>query len=62
MADKLDQTLPRTEDSRERGLVKDSGRDNTGADPSTYTDLGRSEELGGDEPGDIADEGTGHRG
>lgn len=52
------ETPTSTEDSAERGLVKE--RDHR-ADPSTYRDLGKSELLDQDE-GDIADEGRGHRG
>jgi hypothetical protein len=53
----MDRTMPRTEDSAERGLVDE--RDD--ADPETYDDLGESDALEQDE-GDIADEGFGHRG
>jgi hypothetical protein len=55
-SDDMDRTMPRTEDSAERGLVDE--RD--GADPETYDDLGESDAL--DDDGDIADEGFGHRG
>ena len=56
-SDDMDRTMPRTEDSAERGLVDE--RDD--ADPETYGDLGESDALDQDE-GDIADEGFGHRG
>ena len=62
MADKLDRNLPRTEDSKERGLVKDTGKNKDVVDPSTYKDFGKSDALDADESGDIADEGPGHRG
>ena len=50
-----------TEDSAERGIVKD--REHR-ADPPSYTDLGKSELFDSDaeDIGDIADEGRGHRG
>jgi hypothetical protein len=47
-----------TEDSSERGLVRESGN----ADPDTYIDLGQGEGIDPDDAGDIADEGRGHRG
>jgi hypothetical protein len=50
---------PQTEDSAERGLVRDR---RPSADPSTYAAFGRSESLDEDQAGDIADEGRGHRG
>ena len=56
-SDDMERTMPRTEDSAERGLVDRR----TGVDPATYANLGRSEELDQDY-GDIADEGMGHRG
>ena len=56
-SDDMERTMPRTEDSAERGYAKE--RDD--ADPETYDDLGQSDELD-DEAGDIADEGGGHRG
>jgi hypothetical protein len=56
-SDDMDRTMPRTEDSVERGLVRDRDR----ADPESYAGLGESDELD-DDIGDIADEGTGHRG
>ena len=53
-------TPPQTEDTAERGFVKQPER---AADPVTYQDLGKSEELEPDgDSGDIADEGSGHRG
>ena len=55
-SDDMEQTMPATEDSAERGLVK---KRNT-ADPETYATLGQS--CCDDEAGDIADEGRGHRG
>ena len=48
-----------TEDSAERGLVRESPQT---PDPATYSDLGRSESVDPDETGDVADEGRGHRG
>jgi hypothetical protein len=48
-----------TEDSSERGFVRESPR---APDPATYRDLGRSESLDPDEGGDMADEGRGPRG
>ena len=57
--DDLGQTPSQTEDSAERGLV-DHRKD--AHDPETYRDLGKAEELGQDDAGDIADEGPGHRG
>lgn len=54
----MEQTPPQTEDSAERGFVK-KGKN---ADPATYRDLGKSDEIDQDEVGDIADEGSGHRG
>ena len=57
--DDLGQTPPQTEDSAERGFVKQR---EDAHDPETYRDLGQAEELGQQDAGDIADEGTGHRG
>lgn len=57
--DEMERTLPRTEDSAERGLVE---RQEDVNDPVTYADLGQAEELGQQDAGDIADEGAGHRG
>lgn len=57
--DDMEPTPPQTEDSEERGFVS---RDPAQNDPATYHDLGRAEELGQDDVGDIADEGSGHRG
>jgi hypothetical protein len=54
----MGQTPPQTEDSAERGFVK---KDKDAADPESYRNLGKSEELDNEE-GDIADEGPGHRG
>jgi hypothetical protein len=56
-SDDMDRTMPRTEDSAERGLTNERN----GADPNTYEELGQSEEMD-DDAGDIADEGSGHRG
>ena len=56
-SDDMEQTMPVTEDSAERGLVKKGD----GADPETYATLGQSCCVD-DEAGDIADEGRGHRG
>lgn len=55
-SDDMEQTMSRTEDSAERGLVK---RDAAG--PITYGELGQNDELD-QRDGDIADEGMGHRG
>jgi len=52
-------TPPQTEDSAERGWA-DQGDDSP--DPESYVDLGKSQVLDGDDAGDIADEGSGHRG
>ena len=55
----LERTPPQTEDSAERGFVphrKDTH------EPVTYPDLGHAEELDQQDAGDIADEGSGHRG
>jgi hypothetical protein len=50
--DDMEQTPSQTEDSCERGFV-----------PCVeIADLGRSQELGNESAGDIADEGPGHRG
>ena len=51
--DDMEQTPPQTEDSRERGFVRD--RD-------YCQDLGKSDELENEDSGDIADEGPGRRG
>ena len=51
-SDDMERTPPQTEDSRERGFKGDF-RD---------ADFGRSDELGNEEAGDIADEGPGRRG
>jgi hypothetical protein len=51
-SDDMEQTPSQTESSRERGFSRDSIIEN----------LGRSDELGNESAGDIADEGTGHRG
>ena len=56
-SDDMEQTMPVTEDSAERGLVKKGDS----ADPETYATLGQSC-CGDDDSGDIADEGRGHRG
>jgi hypothetical protein len=56
-SDDMDRTMPQTEDSAERGHVRQRDQ----AEPETYRDLGESSELDQDE-GDIADEGSGHRG
>ena len=57
--DDMEATLPRTEDSAERGFVH---RQKSTHDPITYRDLGKAEELNQQDVGDIADEGLGHRG
>jgi hypothetical protein len=49
--DDMEPTPPQTESARERGFDMD-------VDPA---DFGRSETEGDDHPGDIADEGSGHR-
>ena len=51
--DDMEQTPSQTEDSAERGFVRDEDYD-----PA----LGESAALDPDGAGDIADEGTGHRG
>lgn len=48
----MDPPGPVTESSKERGFTRDV----------TDEDLGKSDELDGDDAGDIADEGRGHRG
>ena len=48
----LDRTPPQTEDAEERGFV----------DELDDRDLGKSEPPEDDDAGDIADEGSGHRG
>lgn len=55
----LDPTPPQTEDSAERGFVRER-RDTP--EPETYSDLGSTDALDQDDIGDIADEGPGHRG
>lgn len=50
--DDMEQTPPQTEDSKERGFVRDLD----------IANLGRSQELGNEDAGDIADEGPGRRG
>lgn len=50
---------PQTIDSAERGDVP---HQKDVHDPVTYRDLGKGEELGQQDAGDIADEGSGHRG
>ena len=50
--DDMERTPPQTEDSRERGFVREP----------EIVDLGRSQELDNDSAGDIADEGPGRRG
>ena len=50
--DDMERTPPQTEDSRERGFEGDLDDD----------ELGRSDELGNEGAGDIADEGPGRRG
>jgi hypothetical protein len=54
-----ERTPPQTEDSAERGIAE---RKRDTAEPVTYSDMGRSEELDQEDIGDIADEGRGHRG
>ena len=48
----MEPTPPQTEDSRERGFVRDL----------QIEDLGRSQELDNEDSGDLADEGPGRRG
>ena len=55
----LDPTPPQTEDSAERGFVREQSDT---PEPSSYSDLGRADALDEDDIGDIADEGPGHRG
>jgi hypothetical protein len=55
----MEQTPPQTEDSAERGFVKQR-KDQ--ADPESYAKLGQSDAMDDDRVGDIADEGPGHRG
>ncbi len=50
--DDMERTPPQTEDSQERGFVRDLD----------IADLGQSQELDNEDAGDIADEGTGRRG
>ena len=50
--DDMERTPPQTEDARERGFKGDFHE----------ADRGRSDELGNEAAGDIADEGPGHRG
>ena len=50
--DDMEPTPPQTEDSRERGFVRET----------EIVDLGRSQELENEAAGDIADEGPGRRG
>lgn len=50
--DDMERTTPQTEDSRERGFDGDFNE----------ADFGRSDELGNEASGDIADEGPGRRG
>jgi hypothetical protein len=57
--DDLESTPSRTEDAAERGFVR---RDPRTGQPESYRDLGHAEELGQEDVGDIADEGSGHRG
>ena len=52
-------TPSQTDDSAERGWADQADRS---PDPESYRDLGNSEALDSDEAGDIADEGSGHRG
>ena len=51
----MGQTPSQTEDARERGFVRDR-------DKANDTGRGESDSLDPDEQGDIADEGTAHRG
>ena len=51
-SDDMEQTPSQTEDSRERGFRGEFHDE----------DLGRSDELGNEDAGDIADEGPGRRG
>ena len=55
-SDDMDRTMPRTEDSAERGLVEEGH-----SEPESYENLGESDAPDQDD-GDIADEGFGHRG
>jgi len=50
--DNMEQTPPQTEDAEERGFTAEE----------TADDLGKSDGLDPEDIGDIADEGTGHRG
>ena len=52
--DEMRPTGPQTESAEERGFTRDRDVDDD--------DRGRSEELGDEPTGDIADEGPGHRG
>jgi hypothetical protein len=49
--DDMEPTPPQTESARERGFVTEESN----------AELGKSDELNGDDAGDIADEGPGHR-
>ena len=51
-SDDMEPTPPQTEDSEERGFVEEQDD----------RDFGQAEELGQEDAGDIADEGTGRRG
>jgi hypothetical protein len=51
--DDMERTPPQTEDAKERGFVNDD---------QDQTHRGESAALDPDETGDIADEGSGHRG
>ena len=51
-SDDMEQTPSQTENSRERGFRGDFKEN----------ELGKSDELGNEDAGDIADEGPGHRG
>jgi len=51
-SDDMEQTRSQTESSRERGFSRDF----------TVENLGCSDEPGNESTGDIADEGSGHRG
>jgi hypothetical protein len=53
LTDDMERTPPQTEDAAERGFARDDESDEN---------LGESAELDPDGVGDIADEGSGHRG
>ncbi len=57
LTDDMERTPPQTEDAVERGFVRDDE-----VDAGDNADYGESAELDPDGIGDIADEGSGHRG